>query len=549
MPMTVRNASLFSTLVLALASPLAALGATVNIAASTLTPNVGDTFTVTITADVPNTFAATMGLSFNATTVAFVSGTALSPWNVFVKNSAVTANPTVFDVETPSATAANPGVYNVAQLTFQAIAAGAANILINDDGGNTTGWFDATTADYIPNDYTQATITVASGTAPAVTVSDSVAPADDELVAFGQVTEGTTSATRTFTITNSGTADLVVGLVADSDPLDLPFALVGDTCTNATLTPASSCTLSIDFSPAATGDFTDTLDFPSNAPAVTLGVSGTGIAALVPNIVVTDSVAPANDQAVGFGSVTVNTTGTATVTVTNDGTASLAVGQIGSGLVAPFSLGTDNCSNQNLAPAGSCTVQVEFDPTAVGAASGTLAIPSDDPDTATVNVALAGTGAAVPVADIAVTDNAAPASDLQVPFGDVDLAASATRTVTVTNAGTASLVIGAVGAANPLAAPFSVVTDGCSGQTLAPAATCTVVVGFAPETEESFNDSFSIPSDDPDEATTTVAVSGAGRSSASWPNGGSSALDPASLTGLLLLAVGAGRRRVSRKAA
>ena len=158
--MTVRHASLLSTLVLALAAPLGALAATVNIPASTLTPNVGDTFTVTITADVPNTFAATMGLSFNDATVAYVSGAALSPWNVYVKNSLVTANPTVFDVETPSATAANPAVYNVAQLTFQAIAKGAANIVINDDGGNVSGWFDATTADYIPNTYTQANVQI-----------------------------------------------------------------------------------------------------------------------------------------------------------------------------------------------------------------------------------------------------------------------------------------------------------------------------------------------------------------------------------------------------
>jgi|JI102314A1RNA_FD_contig_91_1223967_length_879_multi_2_in_0_out_0_2 hypothetical protein len=151
---------------------LALLGSSAGMAATvTITPsngpggspgiyNVGDTFTLTITANVPNTFAATMGLSFDATKVAYVSGVALAPWNVFVKNSPVTANPTVFDVETPSATAANPAVYNVAQLTFQAIAKGAANIVINDDGGDNTGWFDATTADYIPNTYTQANVQV-----------------------------------------------------------------------------------------------------------------------------------------------------------------------------------------------------------------------------------------------------------------------------------------------------------------------------------------------------------------------------------------------------
>lgn len=166
-----KTSSLAKTLgVLALLGSSAGMAATVTITASTLTPIAGSTFTLDVTADVPNTFAATMGLSFDATKVAFVSGAALAPWNVFTKNSPTTANPTVFDVETPSATAANPGVYNVARLTFQALAnatTGAANIVINDDGGNATGWFDADTAEYIPNSYTQANVVVQGAAVPA----------------------------------------------------------------------------------------------------------------------------------------------------------------------------------------------------------------------------------------------------------------------------------------------------------------------------------------------------------------------------------------------
>jgi hypothetical protein len=149
--------------VLALLGSSASMAATVTITPSTALVAPGQTFTMTISADVPNTFAATMGLAFDATRVAYVSGAALAPWNVFVKNSAATANPTVFDVETPSATAANPGVYQVAILTFQALAnapGGSAGIIINDDGGNATGWFDASTADYIPNQYIQGNVQI-----------------------------------------------------------------------------------------------------------------------------------------------------------------------------------------------------------------------------------------------------------------------------------------------------------------------------------------------------------------------------------------------------
>ena len=114
--------------------------------------------------------------------------------------------------------------------------------------------------------------------------------------------------------------------------------------------------------------------------------------------------------------------------------------------------------------------------------------------------------------DIAVTDSVAPDTDLQVPLGSVTVGASSDQTVTVTNAGTANLVIGTVASANPLAAPFSIPsgTDGCSGKTLAPSASCTLTVRFAPAVSGAANDTFDIPSNDPDENPVTVSVSGTG---------------------------------------
>lgn len=149
---------------------LALLGSSAGMAASvTITPSTnlvapGDTFTLTITADVPNTFAVTFGLAFDPTKVIYVSGIPLSPWNVLTKNSAPGDTPTVFNPEAPTgAIGANPGVYNVAQLTFSVLAGatpGSVGIIIDDDGGNESGFFDATTADYIPVTYTQANVQV-----------------------------------------------------------------------------------------------------------------------------------------------------------------------------------------------------------------------------------------------------------------------------------------------------------------------------------------------------------------------------------------------------
>lgn len=115
--------------------------------------------------------------------------------------------------------------------------------------------------------------------------------------------------------------------------------------------------------------------------------------------------------------------------------------------------------------------------------------------------------------DISVTDNTVPLDDLSVPFGNVTEGTTRDRTVTVTNAGNAALTVGAIGGINPLAAPFSIVSNNCSGAnaTLAPAASCTVLLRYAPPAAgPSPGDSLDIPSNDPDEPSVTVSLTGSG---------------------------------------
>ncbi len=113
-----------------------------------------------------------------------------------------------------------------------------------------------------------------------------------------------------------------------------------------------------------------------------------------------------------------------------------------------------------------------------------------------------------PAAAISVTDSVSPATDLQIPFGTISVDSSATQTVTVSNTGTANLTLGTVGSADPLAAPFSVKSDTCSSQSIAPAASCTISIGFAPTEAGTFSDSFSIPSNDSARQTVTIQVGG-----------------------------------------
>lgn len=116
------------------------------------------------------------------------------------------------------------------------------------------------------------------------------------------------------------------------------------------------------------------------------------------------------------------------------------------------------------------------------------------------------------VAGIAVSDSVAPAGDLAVPFGAVAFGATATETVTVVNVGAEDLVLGQIGAADGLAAPFGILNDTCSGVTLAPAGTCTLDVRFQPVTADVVRETFDIPSSDAGYPTLAFSLSGSGKS-------------------------------------
>ncbi len=75
--------------------------------------------------------------------------------------------------------------------------------------------------------------------------------------------------------------------------------------------------------------------------------------------------------------------------------------------------------------------------------------------------------------------------------------------VTIKNDGTGELIIGSV--TSP-ASPFSIATDNCSGQTLAPLATCTITYRFLSTSGKTVVSDSKIPSNDPYENSVTVIL-------------------------------------------
>ena len=216
-----------------------------------------------------------------------------------------------------------------------------------------------------------------------------------------------------------------------------------------------------------------------------------------PKIAVADSIGSQSDLLLAFGTVTIGYSTTGIVAIGNSGTADLVIGNIGSkdALGLPFSITSDKCTGRTLAPGASCELTVGFAPGGALLSSDSFDIPSNDPKTPSITVNISGTGTTAPPApSIVVTDSVSPADDHLMYFGDVNLGGTATQTVTVTNGGTANLVIGQIGQAYPLIGPFT--ATGCSGQTLSPAQHCVITVKFQPNSAGLFSGGFDIPSND-----------------------------------------------------
>jgi hypothetical protein len=111
----------------------------------------------------------------------------------------------------------------------------------------------------------------AAAAAPAVTLT----PAS---LTFADQAIGTTSAAQSITVTNSGDASLFINSAATrgADPLD--FTEVDDGCSGLTLAPGTSCSVSITFSPTASGTRSGSLivtDNAANSPQ-TAALTGNG---------------------------------------------------------------------------------------------------------------------------------------------------------------------------------------------------------------------------------------------------------------------------------
>jgi hypothetical protein len=215
-------------------------------------------------------------------------------------------------------------------------------------------------------------------------------------VSFGHVSSlGGSSATQTVTVSDIGTGagdgPVTFGQVAVSGNASSLFSIVSDQCSGVTLTDGQSCTMQVQYTPAAGSSSHDTaaLQFPSDSVSGNMAVQLHGVAFVPADM----QVLPGS---LGFGSVATGATVTQTVAVSNTGETTLDVtgANISGSGASEFSLvSQQNLCPAQLAPGASCTMQVQLAPSYLGAASATLTLNSDNASTKpTVDVALSGTG-------------------------------------------------------------------------------------------------------------------------------------------------------------
>ena len=277
----------------------------------------------------------------------------------------------------------------------------------------------------------------------------SVSPAS---LTFTNQAAGTNSASKSVTLTNSGSGALTIASIAASGDFSQT-----NNCTGS-LAASSNCTVNVTFSPSIAGSISGALTFSDNATSSPqlVKLTGTGIAPL--------SFSPTS---LTLPSVAVGSTSSASVTVTNKQSTAISLSPAAS---SDYSITGGTCG-ASLGANSSCTITVTFAPQYKGSIKGALAVTTNGAFSPQI-VGLTGTATGGPTLPLSFS----PAS---LTFASTGVGATAAaKTITVTNKSTGTITINSLAAS----ANFSAVGSGTTpcGGALAKSAKCTLSVTFTP---------------------------------------------------------------------
>jgi hypothetical protein len=290
------------------------------------------------------------------------------------------------------------------------------------------------------------------------------------------------------TLNNSQTAALNISSIGFTGANGGDFAQTS-TC-GAALPAGKSCTISVTFSPTAAGTRTATLNVTDDAAGgspQTVSMTGTGT---IPSPIISLSATSLNfvNQVVG------TTSGVSPVTVTNTGNAVANFTSIAVTGTNSSDFGQSSNCLPSLPAGQSCTINVTFTPSAMGARSASVTL-TDNASNSPQNIILSGTG----VAPVTL-------STASLSFGVVLVGANSTLpAVTLTNNQTVALT-----GITIVASPSVFTQTNTCGTSIAAGAQCTITVTFTPTDGVPYSGTVTV-TDSASNSPQTITLTGTGR--------------------------------------
>jgi hypothetical protein len=296
----------------------------------------------------------------------------------------------------------------------------------------------------------------------AVTLSGTATAASLVVISPNPMTIGATQvgSTRAGTVTlrNEGAGNVTVSDLSLSGHPE--FTLTGSIPSGCgTLGVYQTCSITVQFAPTAVGARTTTLNVVSTAGTLAVPITATGQA---PNLVVL------TDNPMTIGATQVGGTRRRAVTLRNEGVGSVAVSGFSLSGDPEFTItGSSPSGCGTLGVYQTCSIMVQFAPTAVGSRTTTLNLASTAGPLA---VTITATGQAASL--VVQTDNPMTIAATQV-------GSTRTRTVTLRNEGAGSVTVSDLSLGGD--PEFTIRASSPSGcGTLGVYQTCSVTVQFAP---------------------------------------------------------------------
>jgi trimeric autotransporter adhesin len=285
---------------------------------------------------------------------------------------------------------------------------------------------------------------------------------------FGNQVVSTPSAAQTVTLTNNGNVALGITGIAVSGTNSGDFAQT-NTC-GSSVAVGANCTISITFTPGASGTRTASMTITDNATGSpqSISLTGTGLA----------PAASLSGTSLSFTTQLVGVASTAqTVTLTNSGSSTLNITSIAVGGSNAGDFAQTNTCGTSVAAGAKCTISVTFTPGSSGTRAASITI-TDNAAGSPHSVSLSGMGMAISLALATNGSNTQTVKAGQTATYSLQLSATggtatdqASVTITCTGApalSTCNAPAAAVVVTPAAAAPVSITVNTTAGSMLVP---------------------------------------------------------------------------------